>query len=202
MQDGYYTTIRPAEELSLTAENLPTAISDARADYRAMDKAFAAYNEMLKSSEKSFLPRLNAFGTFETNDDNPINAGATNYMVGMQISWNIFDGHQRSAKVQRSRAQLEKTRLEKEKYMLSNQKEFLKALRMYDQATAKLSTVRLAMENAEESLRIRSNRLAQGLEKTSDVLMAETKYSEQKLLEYQTIFEINFAKLYARFLSE
>ena len=64
----------------------------------------------------------------------------------------------------------------------------------------KLETVQLAIKQAEESLRIRSNRFEQGLEKASDVLMAETTFAEKKLQEFQTILEFNIANLYAEFL--
>ena len=61
--------------------------------------------------------------------------------------------------------------------------------------------MRLAIEQAEESLRIRTNRFEQGLEKASDVLMAETTFAEKKLQEYQAILAFNIANLYAEFLS-
>ena len=202
MNDSEYTLIQPEEELSINLAAVPMQISSGRADFLAMDTANEAYNELLMATKKSSLPRLNAFGSFETNDSSPINVGSTGYMVGAQISWNIFDGHQRSANLQRSKAQLDKARLEKEKYLSQEQSSFQKAVRMYDQASAQYETTQVAVESAEEALRIRSNRLEAGLEKPADVLMAEAKYAEQKLMEYQAIFQMNFAKLYATFLSK
>jgi outer membrane protein TolC len=201
MQNKTYPLILPAESLQLTAALVPENVSANRSDFMAMDKANMVYTELLESEKKSILPRLNAFGTFETNDNNPVTFGATNYLVGAQISWNLFDGMQRSAKIQRAKAQLNKGQLTKRKYIAENQTEFQKAVRMKEQALIKLNTVKLAVELADESLRIRSNRFEQGLEKASDVLMAEATYSEKKLQELQTILEINIANLYAQFLS-
>lgn len=201
MQDSTYPLIMPTENLELTKSLMPVSVSETRADFMAMDKANMAYSEMLQSEKKTILPRLNAFGTFETNDSNPVTFNATNYLVGAQISWNIFDGRQRSAKIQRAEAQLNKGQLEKQKYMAENQAEFQKTVRMQEQALIKLNTIKLAVEQAEESLRIRSNRFEQGMEKSSDVLMAEAMYSEKKLQVLQTILEINIANLYAQFLS-
>lgn len=201
MQDDGFAVIRPAEELILDVEPLPMEVVATRADFRAMDQAREAYSEMLEAEEKGILPRLNAFGTFETNDDSPIGFGANNYMVGAQISWNVFDGNQRSATIQRARTNLEKAQLEKQQYVNRSQVDFLKAIRMHDLAQSKYSSTQTALTAAEEVLRIRTNRLQQGLEKPSDVLIAEAKYAEQELLKYQAVFEINFAKLYAQFLS-
>lgn len=201
MQDSAYPLIVPSESLELTKSLMPMGISYTRSDFVAMDKANMAYSEMLESEKKTMLPRLNAFGTFETNDSNPVTFNATNYLVGAQISWNIFDGRQRSAKIQRAEAQLNKGQLEKQKYIAESQAEFQKTVRMQEQALIKLKTLGLAAAQAEESLRIRSNRFTQGMEKASDVLMAEATYSEKKLKELQTILEINISNLYAQFLS-
>jgi outer membrane protein TolC len=201
MQSTTYPLILPAESLQLTASLLPERVSETRSDFMAMDKANMAYTEMIASEKKTILPRLNAFATFETNDNSPIAVNATNYLIGAQISWNVFDGMQRNAKIQRAEAQLHKGQLAKQKYIAENQAEFQKAIRMHEQAIIKLNTVKLAVEQADESLRIRSNRFEQGLEKASDVLMAEATYAEKKLQELQTILEINIANLYAQFLS-
>jgi outer membrane protein TolC len=51
-------------------------------------------------------------------------------------------------------------------------------------------------------LRIRTNRFEQGLEKTSDLLMAETQFAQKQLEYYQTIFEYNYAQAYLQFLTK
>ena len=201
MQNETYPNIIPTEELQLTESLIPLRVNENRADFMAMDKANMAYAEIIESEEKSILPRLNAFATFETNDNSPIAVDAANYLIGAQISWNVFDGMQRSAKIQRAKAQLQKGQLEKQKYKGESKAEFQKTVRMQEQALVKLNTVKQAVEQAEESLRIRSNRFEQGLEKASDVLIAEATYSGKKLQELQTILEINIANLYAQFLS-
>lgn len=60
----------------------------------------------------------------------------------------------------------------------------------------------MALEQSEESLRIRTNRFKEGLEKTSDLLTAETQYAQKELEYYQTIFEHNYAQAYLQFLTK
>jgi outer membrane protein TolC len=69
-------------------------------------------------------------------------------------------------------------------------------------AKNKLSLATLAMEQSKESFRIRANRFKEGLEKTSDVLIAETQYAQKQLEYYQTIFEYNYAQAYVKFLTK
>ena len=75
-----------------------------------------------------------------------------------------------------------------------------RARRAVNDAENKLSLTRLALEQAEESLRIRANRFEQGLEKTSDLLAAEAQFSQKQLEYAQTIFEYNYAQAQLEFL--
>jgi outer membrane protein TolC len=58
------------------------------------------------------------------------------------------------------------------------------------------------LEQSKESLRILTNRFGQGMEKTTDLLMAETQYSEKELEYFQTIYEYNYALAYLEYLNE
>lgn len=201
MHEEVSSLIKPIDPLTLNSESMQSEIPSDRSDLLAMDKGNEAYQEILQSQKKTFMPRLNAFAVFETNDNSPIAVGASNYLAGVQVSWNIFDGMQRSAKIQRAKATLEKGRIAKQKYLKENEAELQKTIRNHNQSAEKLETVQLAITQAEESLRIRSNRFKEGLEKASDIMMAETSFAEKKLQEYETILEINIAKLYSKFLS-
>ena len=44
-----------------------------------------------------------------------------------------------------------------------------------------MNLTNLAVEQSKEALRIRTNRFEQGLEKTSDLLISETKYLQKQL---------------------
>ena len=80
--------------------------------------------------------------------------------------------------------------------------ELQRTKRMVEDAKSRLETSKLAMEQSEESLRIRTNRFKEGLEKTTDLLMAEATYAEKQLAYYQTIFEYNQAQSLLTFLTK
>jgi outer membrane protein TolC len=73
---------------------------------------------------------------------------------------------------------------------------------MFMDAENKLRHTKLAMEQSKESLRIRTNRFKEGLEKTSDLLMAESQFAQKQMEYYQTIFEYNYAQAYLQFLTK
>ena len=189
----------PLEVSIPVQENIETVSKD-RADIRAMELATEAYGEMLQADKMFFLPRLNAFGSYELYDNEIFSGDASGYLAGIQLKWDLFEGYKRFGKLQKSKATYEKARLEYDSYVSKSEMERNRASRALKDAENKLNLTRLALEQAEESLRIRSNRFEQGLEKTSDLLTAEAQYSQKQLEYAQTIFEYNYAQAQLDFL--
>ena len=102
----------------------------------------------------------------------------------------------------KSKAEYDKSKLQLEQYKSESQLELNKAKRGFEDAKNKLKLTKLALEQSEESLRIRTNRFKQGLEKTTDLLMSETQYSQKQLEYYATIFQHNYALAYVQFLTK
>ena len=178
------------------------SISNNRSDVKAMELASEAYKKMYKADKMSFLPRLNAFGSYELYDNKIFNGDASGYVVGAQLSWDIFKGSKRFGKAQKSKAQYEKSQLEYQEYKAKSKLELNKIKRMLTDAKEQLKLTQLALEQSKEMLRIRNNRFKEGLEKTSDLLMAETQYAEKQLAYYQTVYQYNFTKAYLEFLTK
>jgi len=196
--------LKPSDSLTISTFALKTgeSISNERADIKAMEIASNAYETMHKADKMAFLPRLNAFGSYELYDDNIFQTNANGYLVGAQLSWNVFEGSKRFGKAQKSKAEYERSKLQYDQYLSQSNLEFNKAKRMLLDAENKLILTKLALQQSEESLRIRTNRFQQGLEKTSDLLITETQYSQKQLEYYQTIFEYNYAQAHLNFLTK
>lgn len=202
MNDQTYVVYKPSDSLSVRTINkeISKNISENRADIKAMQLASNAYEAMSKADKMAFLPRLNAFGSYELYDDQIFQGGANGYLFGAQLSWDIFQGSKRFGKAQKSTAEFQKSKLEYQQYVSQSNLELNKAKRMLRDAKNKLNLTILAMEQSKESLRIRGNRFKEGLEKTSDLLLAETQYAQKQLAYYQTIFEHNYTQAYLQFL--
>jgi outer membrane protein TolC len=203
MNDETYVVYIPTDELTLdtyTMEN--KKVSENRSDIKAMQLATNGYEAMNKADKMAFLPRLNAFGSYELYDDQIFQSSANGYLFGAQLSWDVFQGSKRFGKAQKSKAEFEKSKLEYSQYVSQSNLELNKVKRVFTDAENKLKLNTLALEQSEEALRIRTNRFKEGLEKTSDLLIAETQYAEKQLEYYQTIFEYNYTQAYLQFLTK
>jgi outer membrane protein TolC len=100
----------------------------------------------------------------------------------------------RKYKAERSKAQTEI-----EQYSKQSQLELNKASRQIEDAQSKVNFTKQAWEQSKEAYRIRKNRYDQGLEKSADLLSAETLMSQKELEYQQAVFEYNVAWEYQRF---
>ncbi|WP_291869133.1 TolC family protein [Maribacter sp.] len=203
MDDTSYAILKPADELAIISReeevfNLPGN----RKDIMAMTYASDAYKNMYKADKMSFLPRLNAFGTYELHDDEIFQGDASGFLFGAALQWNLFEGSKRIGKMQTSKAEFQKSKLELHQYKTQSQVELNRAERMLQDAKSNLELTALALEQSKESLRIRTNRFEQGLEKTTELLLAETQFSQKELEYYNTIFQHNYALAYVQFLTK
>jgi outer membrane protein TolC len=203
MNDSAFLLYKPAEDLTIAVFNTDEKlISENRADIKAMQLASNAYEEMNKADKMTFLPRLNAFGSYEIYDNKIFQGDANGYLIGAQLSWDIFQGSKRFGKAQKSKAEFEQSKLEYNQYVSKSNLELNKVKRQLIDARNKLELTGLAVEQSKESLRIRKNRFKEGLEKTSDLLVAETQFAQKQLEYYQTIFEYNYTQTYLEFLTK
>lgn len=198
---GIYKPVENLEnEINPTLQN--ALLSTSRKDFLAMEKSTEAYKNRMKSGKMSFLPRLNAFGTYELYDSEIFQFGANGYTIGAQLSWNVFDGYKSIGKFEKSKVEFQKAETEAEQYKKQSQLELNKTNRQLADAQNKVALSKLAFEQTQESFRIRQNRFAQGLEKTSDLLMTETQAAQKELEYLQAVFEYNFTKMYLEFLTK
>jgi outer membrane protein TolC len=171
-----------------------------RKDLQAYQKSLEAYGLMIKSSKAKFLPKLNAFGSFEMYDNKIAQFDANGYLAGIQLSWNVFDGLKAKSEQQKFKAELSKAETEIQQYQKQSQLELQKTSRQVKDADSKVSLTKLAWEQSKEAYRIRKNRYDQGLEKSADLLTSETQMSQKELENIQAIFEYNTALESYKFL--
>src|SRR5690554_512991 len=194
--------LQPTDDLNVLTEwTIDQQLPENRADLQAMELAAEAYKQSHKADKMSMLPRLNAFGSYELYDDQIFQGGANGYLFGAALTWDLFQGSKRIGKAQKSKAEFDKASLELDQYKSESQLELNKAKRMLSDAKNNLKLTALALEHSEEAFRIRTNRFAEGLERTSDLLMAETQFAQKQLEYFNTVFQHNYALAYLQFLT-
>ena len=194
--------MEPAEKLEYQEDllALDPVLTNDRKDLQAFRKSLESYDYLVKSSEAKFLPRLNAFGSFELYDNKPYQFNANGYLVGVELSWNIFDGMKAKSEITKYKADLVKSETEVLQYQKQSTLELTKAYRQVADADHIVKLSKQAWEQTAEAYRIRKNRYEQGLEKASDVLNAETLMSKKELEYHQSVLEYNTALEYYKFL--
>ncbi len=195
-----YTTVSNKKEL--LNDNISTEkVNESRADFIAMQKAIEASNLMIESSKKSYLPKLNAFGNYQLNDNRALGFGANSYLVGLQFSWDIFKGNKTKNEIATQTLERNKLNVTLEKEKEESQLELNKTNRDFQDGLFAIKQQKIAVEQAEEALRILQNRYQQGLVNTTDVLQATTQVSQQKFGLSQANFNTKITKAYIEFLT-
>ena len=180
-------------------EQSATTVPDSRADFMAMQKAIEASEKMVKASQMSFLPKLNAFGSYQFHDRKLTGFNSDSYLAGIQLSWNIFEGNSRKFKLKSRILEQEKLETELASQKEQSQLELSKTLRNIDEANLMVLQQKTAVEQADEALRILQNRYEQGLTSTTDVLTAQTLLAQQKMNHAQSLFAVRLNAAYLNF---
>jgi outer membrane protein TolC len=170
-----------------------------RADFMAMKKAIDASAQMVKSDQMSYLPKLNAFGSYQFHDKKLTGFGSDSYLAGVQLSWNLFEGNARRFKLKSRRLEKEKLETELSVQKEQSQVELNKTLRTIEESNYLVKQQQKAVEQADEALRILQNRYGQGLATTTDILTAQTLLSQQKMNYIQALFSVKLNRAYVNF---
>lgn len=168
-----------------------------RADFKAMQTAIEATELMIESGRKSYLPKVNAFGTFQFNDYAMFGFGSNAYFAGVQLSWDIFKGFRTKNTIATQVAEKNKLAQQLDDQIAQGNLALNKAQRDMSDIQFSILQHQAAVIQAEEAFRILDNRYQQGLVNTTDVLMAQTQLSQQKLNLAQANFnkQVNIAQL-------
>ena len=180
-----------------TALKLP----ENRSDFLALEKAITASGLMARSYKTKLIPRLNAFGSYQWNDEQLTGFGADSYFAGIQLSWNIFDGNIHRKQAAGLKLEQQKLDVLLRSMRQENQMQLDKANRDLTNSLYKIKQQQAAVMQADEALRILQNRYQEGLVNTTDVLYAQTQLSQQKLLLLQAVFSNHVTQAYIRFLT-
>ena len=172
-----------------------------RSDFKALQKGMESYDMMIKASKMSYLPGLNAFASYQWNDKSMVGFNANAYFTGIQLSWNIFNGNRTKNIISQQRLEKEKLATQLDQQKNEAQLQIGKARRQLSDASFAMKQQRLAVEQASEALRVLQNRYTQGLVKTTDVLMAQTQLSQQKIGHVRAVVNYNLAAASLQFVT-
>lgn len=161
------------------------AFSETRSDVVAMQKALEASKMMVKSSYTTFLPTINAFGTYQFNDTQIFKFKEDSYLAGISLSWNLFSGNRNRSKLRSALMQRDKMQKELELHIDKSRIEVDKTARDLLDLQFEIRKQEASVEQATEALRILTDRHKEGLASTTDLLLSQVQLSQQRLTHAQ-----------------
>ncbi len=199
---------RPEEEGIIETDSLVqkmsasvhTEFSTMRADVMAMQKALDASQAMVKSSAMNFLPKINAFGSYQFNDAQIFGFKQDSYLAGISLSWTVFSGNQNRSKLRAAKFQRDKMKTELDQYIDKSRLEANKTARDLQDLQMEIRKLSTSVQQAAEALRIQRDRYGEGLVSTTDLLTSQAQLSQQQLALAQAVMSYNITHYYQQLL--
>lgn len=176
-----------------STEQMLEKYGERRADLLALENRLDAAGNRRSQKMASYLPRVDFVAAQEWNNET-FGLRNRNAMIGVNVTMNIFSGGEDLAKVRAATS--EQVSIE---YQLADKRqqaanEIRQAVRGLHMARQRFESETVALEQTAESLRIKSLRHAQGLEKTSDLLDAQVKADASELAHIRAKYDLIIAK--------
>jgi outer membrane protein TolC len=198
------TLYQPADALAernLAVNPLPDLEQEAistRPDLKRIEAQQSAQAMSVAIAKSSFGPRLNAFVGWEM--DNPTfvaGGGGNNWLGGIELQIDLFQGGAKRASLSREHANAEKIAALKQAASDAVCLEVRQAYYDQDASRKQVDVARTAITQAQESLRINQDRYDGGLLTITDLLGAEEAARRTQTDYWQAIyqFHISFANL-------
>jgi len=169
-----------------------------RPDLKRIASEEAAQRQSVSVAQSSFGPRVNAFASWEM--DNPTfvaGGGGNNWLGGIEVQFDIFQGGAKRAELFRQRALEEKVVAMKQSASDAVRLEVRRAYYETDANRQQIDVARAAIAQAQESLRINQDRYDSGLTTITDLLGAEdaARRSQTDYWEAVYHFQTSYANL-------
>lgn len=172
-----------------TRDELAAAAAGGRRDIKALEKmaAIAGASEVVQ--QKSLLPVVEAFGTWETNSES-LSDFRSNRLLGLRLTVPLGDpayfAKKDAARAQRSMAG---SRLDEARRQASI--ELAEALNNYAAAKESLPVAKETLEKAGQSLELFRPLYRQGRQSVLEVLRAQASVLQAEAAYYETLYKLN-----------
>lgn len=180
MGTTFDSTFSPAE--ALTQRDLPMpALTEAeksaleeRPDLKQISSEESAQDQRVAAAKSSLGPRLNSFGDWELDNRTfAAGGGGNNWMGGVELQFDLFQGGAKRAQLSRERAVADRAEAMKRSAEDKVRLEVRRAYYDLDASRKQVEVAHAAIAQANESLRIDQNRYDSGLITITDFLGAE-----------------------------
>ena len=181
---------------------LPAAIAQAlerRTELASLRRAEKLQRENIVNAEAGYKPSISAFAGWDWRspqfDPDPRKRDEYDgWVIGGQLSWNIFDGMLTRGKVIQAKAQLEHAKADVQDRARQIELEVRTDYSSFLEARETLESQEKVQEEAEEALRLARARAEAGTGTQLDVLNAETSLTQARTTQVQALHDYDVAR--------
>jgi len=185
----------------LTAAELPdTELSEyerraveSRPEARQAALAASLAEIQARGARASLLPQVSLRGAFEADRQRFVTRGGANWLAGVSLRWNVFNGFGDKARIAEAGQSLRQARAQHERADSRIRLQVHRAYFDLKSAEQRLEVAKAAVAMAEESLRITQNRYQHGLSNVTDLLRNETALLEARTRHLSAIHDQHVA---------
>lgn len=157
----------------------------------AVQEAMA--KEEVERARAAFLPSVDLVGNYQIHTED-FDGSGDSYTVGAVVSLNLFAGFETSAKVSEAQAALRQTQALRRQMQSQAALEVRQAYAQAISAFQRIGVARQTVLQAEESLRIVTNRYASGLLTIVDLLTAENTLQQARMTYAHALHDYSVGK--------
>jgi outer membrane protein TolC len=166
-----------------------------RPDLKRLAKLTDASEQNVTASRAGRLPNVSAFGSYDWRQA-PLASNRSSldgWTVGVQSSWDIFDGRSTAGRVAQARSILEQNRLALAEAQLGVEVEVRRAISSFQESTELAEASKKVVEQAEEAVRLANARYSAGTATQLDVLTSQVDLTTARLNQLQAYYRYNIA---------
>ncbi len=155
--------------------------------------------ENISIEKAAYLPTLKAFGSYAwQTEDNTFKFKnynwANTFSVGLQLTYTLFDGFQRSAKVEQAEIGVKSLQATKSKTEESLKIGLLQAKLKMNEALDRIDAQQKSVEQAEKALKIAETRYKSGVGTQLEILDTQNALSQTRINYEKSIYDYLIAK--------
>jgi outer membrane protein len=144
-----------------------------RPEMKRMQTEVSAGETSIAMAKSAFGPKVNAFGSWQTDSPSIGWNGGNNWTAGVEVQLDLFEGGARRARLARANAMADQVAAARDGLRDAIRLEVRRAYYDLDTARQQVEITRTAIAQAQESLRINQNRYDSGLSTVTELLRAE-----------------------------
>jgi len=142
-----------------------------------------------RMAHAEFLPKVNAFGSWEEDNRTFLTRGGNNWTAGVSLNFNVFDGGANRARLAAAHYRQSQAKAQAEQMAAAVKLQVREAYLNLTTAQQRVEVLRQAQSEAEESLRIIQNRYEAGLATITDLLQVETAHESAQKNYLNALFD-------------